>query len=275
VTQDRGTLQHVWAFDRNGGDNVRPRELKPRAGDTFTPDIAAYTTNDDDAEDRTLAGDPITFGSAPLTAFEGDAPSGEYVIGLMVENLAGDINDQYSDVTVDNPNGAATPAIPAVLDAPESGAVADTLAFHDEQLGFQIDYPQEWQSTSPGTDKVVFANQEEANSAYVGVDVYALEGKQAAANRAMLESLLEVDSQEPGYALRSDIQAVRVAGRDALQVEYVYQNQEGVLFHVIGVAVSGNAVDATYLITFDAPETTFTNDKATFERMLESFAIDS
>jgi hypothetical protein len=44
---------------------------------------------------------------------------------------------------------------------------------------------------------------------------------------------------------------------------------------VIGVAVSGNAVDATYLITFDAPETTFTNDKATFERMLESFAIDS
>jgi hypothetical protein len=195
------------------------------------------------------------------------------VIGLMVENLAGDINDQYSDVTVDNPNGAATPAIPAVLDAPESGAVADTLAFHDEQLGFQIDYPQEWQSTSPGTDKVVFANQEEANSAYVGVDVYALEGKQAAANRAMLESLLEVDSQEPSYALRSDIQAVRVAGRDALQVEYVYQNQEGVLFHVIGVAVSGNAVDATYLITFDAPEATFARDSAVFALMLESFKI--
>ena len=44
----------------------------------------------------------------------------------------------------------------------QSGAAADTLAFHDEQLGFQIDYPQDWQSTSPGTDKVVFANQEDA-----------------------------------------------------------------------------------------------------------------
>jgi hypothetical protein len=275
VTQDRGTLQHVWAFDKNGGDNPRPRELKPRAGDTFTPDITAYTTNNDDAEDRTIAGAPITFGSAPLTAFESDAPSGDYVIGLMVENLAGDVNDQYSDVTVDSPAGTATPSIPAALNAPESGATADTLAFHDQQLGFRIDYPQEWQSTSPGTDKVVFANEEDPNGAYLGVDVYALEGKQATANRAMLESLLEVDSQEPGFAMRNDIQAVRVAGRDALQVEYVYQNQEGVLFQVIGVAVSGNAVDATYLITFDAPEATFANDKLTFERMLASFAIDS
>jgi hypothetical protein len=275
VTQDRGTLQHVWAFDKNGGDNPRPRELKPRAGDTFTPDITAYTTNNDDAEDRTIAGAPITFGSAPLTAFEGDAPSGDYVIGLMVENLAGDINDQYSDVTVDSPAGTATPAIPAALDAPATGAAAGTLAFHDEQLGFQIDYPQDWRSTSPGTDKVVFANEEDPNGAYLGVDVYALEGKQATANRAMLESLLEVDSQEPGYALRSDIQAVRMAGRDALRVEYVYQDQQGVLFHVVGVAVSGNAVDATYLITFDAPEATFAADKVTFERMLASFRIDS
>ncbi|MEO7912106.1 MAG: clostripain-related cysteine peptidase, partial [Roseiflexaceae bacterium] len=45
VTQDRGTLQHIWAFDKNGGDNPRPRELKPRAGDTFTPNIVSYTTN--------------------------------------------------------------------------------------------------------------------------------------------------------------------------------------------------------------------------------------
>jgi hypothetical protein len=232
VAQDRGTLQHVWAFDKNGGDNPRPRELKPRAGDTFTPEITSYTTNNDDAEDRTTAGAPITFGSTPLTAFEGDAPSGNYVLGLMVENLAGDINDQYSDVSVDSPSGSAAPAIPAAPEAPQSGAAAGTLAFHDEQLGFQIDYPNNWQSTSPGTDKVVFANQEDENGAYLGVDVYALEGKQAAANRAMLESLLDADSQEPGYALRSDIQAIRVAGRDALQVEYVYQNQDCLLTHL-------------------------------------------
>ena len=219
VTQDRGTLQHVWAFDKNGGDNPRPRELKPRAGDTFTPDIVSYTTNNNDAQDRTTAGAPITFGTAPLTAFENDAPSGNYVIGLMVENLAGDINDQYSNVTVDSPAGSATPAIPAALGAPQTGAAADTLAFHDQQLGFQIDYPQDWQSTSPGTDKVVFSNEEDANSAYLGVDVYALEGKPATANRAMLKDLLEADSQEPGFAPRGDIQAAHVAGRPMAAID--------------------------------------------------------
>jgi len=275
VTIDRGTLQHVWAFDKNGGNNPRPRELKPRAGDTFTPDIALYTPNGDNAEDRTTAGNPITFGSAPLIAFERDAPSGEYVIGLMVENLAGDVNDQYSDVTVDNPAGTATPTIPAALDAPASGTTADTLSFHDERLGFQIDYPQAWQSTSPGNDKVVFANADDVNGAYLGVDVYALEGQPATANRAMLKDLLNADGQEPGFALRGDIQAARVADRDGHQVEYVYQDADGVLFHVIGVAVSDPASKATYLITFDAPETTFASDKAMFERMLASFAIDA
>ena len=46
------------------------------------------------------------------------------------------------------------------------------------------------------------------------------------------------------------------------------------LFHVIAVAVSDKAADATYLITFDAPESTFVSDKVTFERMLASFSID-
>ncbi|HEU5098208.1 MAG TPA: hypothetical protein VFU22_04130, partial [Roseiflexaceae bacterium] len=241
----------------------------------FTPDIPAYATNNDDAEDRTIAGAPITFGSAPLTAFEADAPSGEYVLGLMVENLAGDVSDQYSDVTVENPGSAALPAAPAAPEAPQTGASAGTLAFQDQQLGFQIDYPDDWQIESPGIDKVVFSNPEDVDGAYLGVDVYALEGKQATANRMMLESLLEVDRQEPGYELRNEIQAIRVAGREALRVEYVYQDREGTLFHVVGVAVSGKAVDATYLITFDAPEASFAADSAVFERMLASFAIDS
>ena len=65
-----------------------------------------------------------------------------------------------------------------------------------------------------------------------------------------------------------------MAGRDGVQVEYVYRDAEGVLFHVIGVAVSDQAADATYLITFDAPEPSIAGAKATFERMLASFRID-
>ena len=274
VTQGRGTLQHIWAFDKGSGDNPRPRELKPRAGDTFTPDILSYATQSDNVEEQTTPGTPITFGAEPLSAFEGDAPGGEYVIGLLVENTNGDISDQYADVTVDNPNGDAPPAIPAAPAAPQTGAVAGTLTFHDDQLGFRIDYPQDWRSESPGTDKVVFASSEEADAAYLGVDVYALEGKPSTANRAILKDLLDVDSQEPGFTLRQDITAMRVDGRDGLRVEYTYQDSDGALFHVVGVAVSDKAAGATYLITFDAPEATFAGSAALFERMIKSFAID-
>jgi hypothetical protein len=50
--------------------------------------------------------------------FEAAAPSSTYVVGLLVENAAGEVNDQYADVTVENPHGAAMPAIPAAPAAP-------------------------------------------------------------------------------------------------------------------------------------------------------------
>jgi Clostripain family len=273
VTQGRGTLQHIWAFDKGGGDNPRPRELKPRAGDTFTPDLLSYTANADDFEEQTQGGAPLTFGAEPLFAFTGDAPGGEYVIGLMVENIAGDISDQYADVSLENAPGV-TPAIPDAANAAPAGATAGMLAFHAEELGFQIDYPQGWQTSSPGTDTILFDNPDDPAGAYLAVDVYALDGKPAAANRAMLKDVLAEAGEAPGFALRQDVTTVKLAGSSAQRVEYVYQERDGALFHVVALAVSDQGADATYLIVFDAPEATFAGETARFERMLASFAID-
>ncbi|MFN8477547.1 MAG: clostripain-related cysteine peptidase [Kouleothrix sp.] len=110
VEQGRGVLQHMWAFDKGGSNNPRPRELSPRAGDTFTPDIETYNTQSGD--DSTLAGQPIVFTSTPLVLFESPVPAGDYVLGLMVEDVAGEISDQYADVVVTNPNGAILPPTP-------------------------------------------------------------------------------------------------------------------------------------------------------------------
>ncbi len=274
VTQGRGTLQHMWAFDKGTSSNPRPRELKPRAGDTFTPDILAYSTQSDSEEERTDAGESITFGDAPLTAFAGAAPSGDYVIGLMVENVAGDISDQYADVTVDSPNGAELPAIPDPAPAPQAGAKTGMLRFHDEQLGFQIDYPQQWKPSSPGTDKLTLADPGSAEGALMGVDVYALEGQPDAANRALLDDVLATEREDAGFELRQKVADIEVAGRDALRMEYIYADQDGARFHVINVAVSDEPTGAIYLLTFDAPEETFTTDVRIFDQMLASFSID-
>lgn len=274
VTQGRGTLQQIWAFDKGSAENARPRELEPRAGDTFTPDLLSYQASGDDFEEQTTAGQPLTFGDTPLIAFEGAAPSGEYVIGLMVEDIAGEISDQYADVTVESPDGDALPAIPAPVPAPEAGSATDTLAFHDEQLGFRLDYPQAWELSSPGSDKVVFFDPEQPDDAYLGVDVYALEGSPDDENRALLDALLEVDAEEPGFELRQESSATTVASRDGLRVEYVYQDRDGVVFHVVGVAVSDAQSESLYLITFDAAEASYASSAAVFEQMLASFTID-
>ncbi len=277
VLQGRGTLQHVWAFDKSGSDHPRPRELKPKAGDTFTPDLLFYALQSDNADQQTTPGTPLTFGTDPLIAFEGNAPNGNYVIGLLVENTSGDISDQYAKTTVNQPNGNGLPTIPDPIAAPAPstpGTNAGTLSYHDDQLGFAISYPQDWEPRSPGTDKVVFANPEDVLDASLSVDAYALDGKPASANRAMLADVVNEASSQPDFTLTKKATAIRLADHSALQIEYTYLNRDGTLMHVVGIAVSDTPADVTYLITFEAPQASFADRALTLEQMLADFVID-
>ena len=103
VRDGAGQLLHIWSFDKGSGDTVRPRELKPRAGGRFTPSFSTLTASESnaDATEGERDGDEIVFGHDPLVAELGAAPAGDYVVGLLVENHAGAISDQYADVTVD------------------------------------------------------------------------------------------------------------------------------------------------------------------------------
>jgi hypothetical protein len=270
VTQGHGTLQHIWAFDTGGSANPRPRELKPRPGDTFTPTIASFATQNHD-DQRIGDGTAITFGSAPLVAFEAMVPSGNYTLGLMVEDIAGEVATQYADVTVANPRGTAPPAVGAAAGA-VAGATAGTLTYRDQELAFQIDYPQEWKISSPGIDKVIFAASGEGRSELT-VDVYALEGGLRAANQAMIEDLLDTSGSQPGFALRRDPKNMRIANHEGLRVEYVYQNRDGELLYVVGIAVSDQAAEATYLITFETPAASFAGRSTMLDAMLKTFQV--
>lgn len=274
VSQGRGTLQHVWSFDKDGSENPRPRELKPRSGDTFTPDILSYIPQGDDFEEHTTSGTPITFGDQPLIAFESTVPSGSYVIGLLVEDITGAISDQSTTVTVENPDGDALPSPPAADIAPQTGETSDMLRYYDEQFGFQIDYPRGWETSSPGDGKVIFDDPQNPDGAYLGIDAYLLETKPATANRAIIEELLNADREQPGFTLRQEPVTTQIAEHEALRVEYTYQDRDGATFHVIGIALSDTAQRTTYLITFDAPDASITADSALFERMLASYAIN-
>jgi hypothetical protein len=275
--QGRGTLQHIWAFDKGSSDHPHPRELKPKAGDTFTPDLISYALQNSTADQQTTPGTPITFGSDPLIAFEGNAPNGNYVIGLMVENTSGDISDQYAKTTVNLPNGSGLPSIPDAIATPAPSTTSTNnglLNYHDADLGFAIDYPQDWVPRSPGNDKIVFANPEDVVDASLSVDVYALDGKPASANRSMLAGVVDEASSLPNYTLIKKATAIRAADRSALQVEYSYENQDGALMHVVAISVSDTPAAGTYLITFESLDTSYDTNIHTLEQMLAGFTID-
>jgi Clostripain family len=273
VLQGQGTLQHIWAFDTSSGGATRPRELTPRTGDSFSPDILAYAEQQDDLEAQAAPGQPLVFGASPLALFESAAPAGDYLLGLLVENSAGDISDQYAELSITGPDGDTQPAIPAVVSPPADASSAPTL-FHDEELGFAIEAPAGWEPSAPGVDKIVFTNPDAADAGELAVDVYALEGRVGEANSAMVEALLEEGGQQPGFALRQAASPVRLDSHNGLRVEYVYLQSDGTLTHVIGIAVSDSASRTTYLVTYAVPEVSFSSRSALFEKMLASFTID-
>jgi hypothetical protein len=113
ITQGRGELEHIWAFDKADTDHARPREIDPQPGDTFTPQFSVFNLASAADSERTEAGAPIKITAAPLVIFQAPAASGNYVVGLLVENTSGDIADQFEDLTVEGPAGQGLPAPPA------------------------------------------------------------------------------------------------------------------------------------------------------------------
>ncbi|WP_129633058.1 clostripain-related cysteine peptidase [Candidatus Oscillochloris fontis] len=104
VEGNQGTLVRIWGFPK-GKDKQesQPYELTPAPGDTFTAYTRSYTDTGDNLEADRVAGQTITFGDTPLSASFGPTLNGDYVMGFLVRDIAGNFSYDYVDVTVDNP----------------------------------------------------------------------------------------------------------------------------------------------------------------------------
>ncbi|EFO81226.1 FHA domain containing protein [Oscillochloris trichoides DG-6] len=104
VQGTQGTLVRIWGFPK-GKDKqeAQPYELTPAPGDTFTAYTRSYTDTGDNLEADRVAGQTITFGDTPLSASFGPTINGDYVMGFLVRDIAGNFSYDYVDVTVENP----------------------------------------------------------------------------------------------------------------------------------------------------------------------------
>lgn len=104
VQGDSGNLVRIWGFPKGQGkQDSQPYELKPAPGDTFTAYTRSYTDSGGSLEPARVQGQTITFGETPLSASYAPTLSGDYVMGFLVRDIAGNFSYDYVDVTVDNP----------------------------------------------------------------------------------------------------------------------------------------------------------------------------
>lgn len=271
VVRGYGRLLHIWGFDEGGGGEPQPFELDPDEGATFIPYIDTYTAVGDEIEEGVVEGEPIVFGATPLVAAEGPAPSGDYVVGLLVENVAGDISDQYVDITVNNEAAAPEQSdfIPAGL---EGGTQAGTLVYDDPDLGVRFEYPQSWELADTGSDKIVLYEPAATIATYLSLDVAMFDEEPDVANQAMLEELLAAAQDEEDFEQDGDMSAIEVAGLDGSAVDYQYSGEDETI-QVSAVAITSPANGRTYLLTMEMPESEVGSKGAIFDQVLATFQI--
>ncbi len=96
-----GELESVYGFTNPDGSGA-PREITPNPGDTFTI-LDQYLLLQEDSDEVELVsadGATVTFGEENFTLEELPAPPGEYVVGIIAEDLDGNPYEEYIDVTV-------------------------------------------------------------------------------------------------------------------------------------------------------------------------------
>lgn len=275
VSEGRGRLTHIWAFDRGDNQEPQPHELRPVAGDTFIPSILTYTDTGSDVQEGEAPGEPIVFGGAPLQAFEAPVPAGDYLIGLAVEDLAGEISDQYEEVTVE---GQAAVTLPADLgaaptDTPQPGAAGDLKNYRSRRYGYTLAYPAAWKPTSLGQGKVAFYDREAERGPLFGVDVYEDYDTPDKASQALVDELLASLKNEANFAQRGELAAVTLDGRPGLRVEYSYTDEDSEAYRGVSLVTTEPTSGRSYMLTWEAPADLFEGAQPTFDALLASFKI--
>jgi hypothetical protein len=102
-----GVLQQVFGF--TGGDTDEgqstgaPREILPEIGDTFTVDEQWLNLDNSGriVSRSSESGGILTFGAQPMRWIDLDAAVGDYVVGFIVEDLDGNQQSVYTQVSVE------------------------------------------------------------------------------------------------------------------------------------------------------------------------------
>ncbi len=94
-----GKIKEILAFKEQGMKST-PHALTPAPGDTFAPYVQVFTEEDGAWKTETVLSTPLTFGDQPFRLETEDPIPGEYLAGILVQDLDGGFTRKYVPFTV-------------------------------------------------------------------------------------------------------------------------------------------------------------------------------
>lgn len=190
----------VWVTIETGNGAVTA-VVNINTGDTFNPSLATFTP-DGDIEQITLP-NTFTFGNTPASFYYAPAISGSYSILIYIRDLAGDLQADIAQFTVNN------------ADMP-----TDLRGFPEgQQLGVNFAYPITWgesviQDLGDGNTRYYVGNED--STVFLNLELYTAESLDD------LYSGLESFFQETVTILQDPFPFDTSTGYSGLAVEYNY-----------------------------------------------------
>lgn len=95
-----GKIKEILAFKQQRMKSI-PRPITPKPGDTFAPFVQVLSEEDGAWKSETALSTPLTFGDQPFRLEKESPLPGEYLIGILVQDLDGGFTRKYVPIIVE------------------------------------------------------------------------------------------------------------------------------------------------------------------------------
>lgn len=259
-----GTMTEIFGFTGSITQALgAPRQILPQPGDEF-----ALLERGDDLSQEGEAGresyvhesGTLTFNGEPFTIETTPAPSGNYVVGLIAEDLDGNTYEQYEGLFVVNE---------------QASAVDGFAPFASEELGFALLYPETWTAEEDvQAGMATFTGESGSAMAVIFRQSYPDAAGAAAANSQAIQDtidMLQQDNTLENLQFVTEVGDYVLGSFDAQVIDFSF-DQAGKPAY--GYAVAATPVPGTtYIAIVGAEESQFDARSKDFDDMLYSFDI--
>jgi hypothetical protein len=258
----QGELSQVFVFSGPSETTGAPREVTPTPGDTFTILERGFDLNaETDEENFSREGGRLTFGTEKFFIEETPAPSGNYVVGIIAEDLQGNRYEQYEGLFVVSE---------------DTSAVDGFLPYVNEELELALLYPESWLVTEdPAESTVDFVDEQTGTVLLIARDSYPEATTTAQANDLAIQDFIteiEADGELQNLQFVTEEAEDYVLGAfDGKIFEFTFE-LEGQPFYAAAV-VASPTLDITFGLIVLAPDENFDAVVDDVEALFASFDV--